>query len=123
MKGVKINKIICIYMFDKKIYHIQDFAFNIFIIISWLLYISFAVGIFIQAPQYLNTLDYYVKIYISLFLLYRFNPFRKIKFNELDRKIVFSSGIFLFTSSALNEYLKKYLEKITKQLEVSVKTK
>ena len=110
-------------MFDKKIYHIQDFAFNIFIIISWLLYISFAVGIFIQAPQYLNTLDYYVKIYISLFLLYRFNPFRKIKFNELDRKIVFSSGIFLFTSSALNEYLKKYLEKITKQLEVSVKTK
>lgn len=94
----------------KDIYKFQDFWFNLFIITSYLLYISFAVGIFKSAPQYLESLDYYVKIYISLFLLWRFNPFRKIHFTDLDRKISFSAGIFLFTTSAVNQILIKYLD-------------
>ena len=96
-------------MFSKDLNKIQNTAFNIFIITSYLLYILFAVGLFSRAPQYLETLDYYVKIYISLFLLFRFNPFRDINFTELDRKIAFSAGIFLFTTTAVNQMLIKYL--------------
>ena len=94
---------------NKELYKFQDFGFNIFIITTYSLYILFAVGIFKSAPQYLETLDYYVKIYISLFLLWRFNPFRTINFTELDRKISFSAGVFLFTTSAINQILVKYL--------------
>jgi hypothetical protein len=94
---------------QKNLYKVQDFWFNVFIIITYLLYILFAVGIFKSAPQYLEKLDYYVKIYISLFLLWRFNPFRKIIFTNLDRKIAFSAGIFLFTTSAVNQILTTYL--------------
>jgi hypothetical protein len=75
-----------------------------------LLYILFAVGLFSSAPQYIEKLDYYVKIYISLFLLWRFNPFRDLKFTDLDRKIAFSAGMFLFTTSAVNQILMKYLD-------------
>lgn len=95
---------------NKELYKFQDFWFNIFIITTYALYILFAVGIFKSAPQYLETLDYYVKIYISLFLLWRFNPFRTINFTELDRKISFSAGLFLFTTSAINQILTKYLD-------------
>jgi cytochrome c biogenesis protein CcdA len=94
---------------NKELYKFQDFWFNIFIVTTYSLYILFAVGIFKSAPQYLETLDYYVKIYISLFLLWRFNPFRTINFTELDRKISFSAGVFLFTTSAINQILVKYL--------------
>jgi len=94
---------------QKNLYKIQNFWFNIFIVVTYLLYILFAVGIFKSAPQYLESLDYYVKIYISLFLLWRFNPFRTIHFTELDRKIAFSAGIFLFTTSAVNQILTTYL--------------
>jgi len=94
---------------QKNLYKIQDFWFNTFIILTYSLYILFAVGLFKNAPQYLESLDYYVKIYISLFLLWRFNPFRKIHFTELDRKIAFSAGIFLFTTSAVNQILNNYL--------------
>lgn len=96
--------------FYKDLYKIQDFWFNVFIVTTYSLYILFAVGIFKSAPQYLESLDYYVKIYISLFLLWRFNPFRKIHFTELDRKISFSAGIFLLTTSAINQVLIKYLD-------------
>jgi len=97
---------------QKDIHEIQEFTFNIIIVISYILYGTFALGLSANSPQYLADLDYYVKIYISLFLLWRFNPFRTIKFNSLDRKIAFSSGLFLFTTSALNQILSRYLAKI-----------
>lgn len=89
-------------------YHAQNNAFTIFIIASYLSYIGLAIGIKIVSPDHLDALDYYVKIYISLFLLYRFNPFNKIVFNELDRKIAFSAGIFLITTTVINDIVQNY---------------
>jgi hypothetical protein len=92
-----------------KLSSFQNTAFNIVIIITYFLYILIAIGISSNAPKYLDDLDYYVKIYISLFLMWRFNMFQKIHFNELDQKIAFTAGFFLFTATALNEVLIKYL--------------
>jgi hypothetical protein len=92
-----------------KLSSFQNTAFNIVIIITYFLYILIAIGISSNAPKYLDDLDYYVKIYISLFLMWRFNMFQKIHFNELDQKIAFTAGFFLFTATALNEALIKYL--------------
>ena len=93
------------------IYGIQENFFNIVIFINYLLYFIIIFGISINAPDYLSSLDYYVKMYISGFLLFRFNPFRKVEFTELDRKIVFSAAIFIFTTTAINSLLITYLKK------------
>jgi hypothetical protein len=95
---------------------IQSLLFDIFIVISYLLYALITLGISIKAPDYLNELDYYIKIYISLFLLWRFNIFRKTKFTELDKKIAFSAGFFLFTTTAIHQILIKYLINIKKYI-------
>ena len=92
----------------------QNNAFTVFIILTYLIYILSIVGISKSAPVYLDDFDYYVKIYISLFLLWRFNMFRKIEFNELDRKIAFSAGLFLFTSTAVYNVLTDYVKRTTK---------
>ena len=97
---------------NTKIYHFQNNIFNIVIAISYILYGSLALGFSINAPKYLETLDYYMKIYVSLFLLWRFNPFRKIEFTELDRKIAFSAGLFIFTTSAISNILIHYLKEL-----------
>jgi hypothetical protein len=94
------------------IYGIQEKMFNIVIFINYVLYFIIILGISINAPDYLSSLDYYVKMYISGFLLLRFNPFRKVVFTELDRKIVFSAAIFIFTTTAINSLLITYLKKI-----------
>ena len=103
----------------KDLYKIQNFWFNIFIATTYFLYILFAVGIFRNAPQYLEQLDYYVKIYISLFLLWRFNPFQKIKFNELDRNIAFSAGLVILSTTILNNYFVQLKEKFKTKLQKS----
>jgi hypothetical protein len=88
----------------------QNNAFTLIIIATYLIYFLSAIGISKTAPMYLDDFDYYVKIYISLFLLWRFNMFRKIEFNELDRKIAFSAGLFLFTSTAVYTILTGYVK-------------
>jgi hypothetical protein len=76
------------------------------------LYFIIALGLSSKAPEYLSTLDYFLKIYVSLFLIYRFNPFRKIKFTELDRKVAFSAGFFVLATTTVNQILIYYLEEI-----------
>ena len=94
-------------MFSKKNLHsIQDKFFSLFIIISWTLIIISGLGLSQLAPQFLEQLDYYIRIYICLFLMWRFHPFRtNYEFTDLDRKIAFSAGLFILTTTALNEYL------------------
>ncbi len=89
----------------KELYNFQYLAFNSFIISSYILIFLTTLGLSKNAVDYLNLIDYYIRIYICLFLIYRFNPLRKIEFNELDRQIAFSAGLFLLTTSALNNYI------------------
>jgi hypothetical protein len=87
--------------------HIFDFTF----LIMYFLYFLIALGLSATAPKYLSFLDYYVKIYVSLFLIWRFNPFRNSKFTSLDKKIVFTSGLFvLFATTSITEVLISYLK-------------
>ena len=102
-------------MFNEKLNSIQERFFNTFIILSYaLIFISFF-GLSVSAHKYLESLNYYVRIYICLFLIWRFNPFRKIDtFTNLDRKIAFSAGLFIITTTALNKYIIDTKERVQK---------
>ena len=100
-------------MSTKTLYDIQNNLFNLFIIITWSLIIISALGLSQDTPKFFIDLDYYVRIYICLFLLWRFHPFRiNFKFTELDRKIAFSAGLFILTTTALNKYLLNVRDKL-----------
>jgi hypothetical protein len=93
-------------VFNSKLNDYQDKFFNFVIIILYLLVISSFLGIFDNAIHYFNDVDYYFKIYICLFLIWRFNPFRNLDtFTYLDRKIAFNAGILLFTTTVLQSYI------------------
>jgi hypothetical protein len=102
---------------NQKLYEYQIFFFNIFIVLSYVLIIISFLGFSNTAQSYLITMDYYVRIYICLFLIWRFNPFRKLdNFTDLDRKIAFSAGIFILTTSALKKYLIYFKDKISEKI-------
>lgn len=101
-------------MYKKLLNDWQNRLFNLFIFISYILIIFSALGLSKSAPKYLETLDYYVRIYICLFLIWRFNPLRSYyEFTDLDRKIAFSAGVFILTTTALNQYLLSFKDQIT----------
>jgi len=86
---------------------IHEIIFDSALYLSYFLYIVAYLQIGYYNPRYLDMLQLYMKYYVTLFLLIRFNPFTNSHFTEFDRKIVFSSAIFLFTTTAFNEYAKQ----------------
>jgi hypothetical protein len=91
---------------------IQIYVFNLVLGLTWILYFMITFNLSINAPQYLTDLQYYIKLYVSILLIWRFNPLRKIQFNELDKKIAFSAGIFLITTTAIGILIEKYLKNV-----------
>ena len=87
----------------------QNQLFDIITYTTWFLYIVIMFGLSANAPQYLDDLQYYVKLYVSIFLIYRFNSFRRVKFTGLDAKIAFSAGLFLLSTTFINNVVKSIL--------------
>jgi hypothetical protein len=84
---------------------IQYKLFTLFIILFYVFAIVSALGVYPNAQSYVETMDYYMRIYICLFLIWRFNPFSNHRFDELDKKIVFMAGVIILSTTALNQYL------------------
>lgn len=95
-----------------KFQKIQEYMFDIFIIFSWSILVLIVLGVFHGKPTYFHYIEIFVKIYIGIFLMIRYNPFKipgmEFKFTELDRKIIFSAGLIILSSSLFKEYLNIY---------------
>lgn len=97
----------------------QKWHQKIYYLLSYLtiiLYVIAFIGLSFSSPKYLLLLQEIMKIYISIILILRFNPFYKIEFNknnyEFDRKIAFASGIFLLLTTGVSTYINNILNKI-----------
>jgi cytochrome c biogenesis protein CcdA len=90
----------------KKLHNFQENAFDYTFYLMYTLIVISALGFSESAQKYIEQLDYYVRIYICLFLMWRFNPLRKqYEFTNLDAKIAFTAGFFILTTTALNQYI------------------
>jgi hypothetical protein len=87
------------------LYETNNFIFNIGITIIWILiFLSFVNFYSDKTKMILSIVSYYIRIYVCVFLIVRFNPFytmftkKKFVFTDLDRKIAYSSGITILTT-------------------------
>lgn len=96
--------------------NIQEKIFYIIVIMSYLLYGLMFAGLYSKAPRYLYLLKMGIKIYVSLFLMIRFNPYAKTTFTEFDRKIAYTAGIFLFLTTTLTDLIINYIQSVDKRL-------
>jgi len=96
---------------------IQNKTLDVILFVTYFLYFSLALGIYFISPQYINLLHDIVKIYICFFLIYRFNPFRTTKCNDLDKRIAFSAGFFLLSTTIFENILKYIISKTETNIE------
>jgi hypothetical protein len=60
---------------------------------------------------YLPVIQSTLKYFVILFLMIRFNPYSHEKFTEFDKKMVFSSSVFLLSTTAVTDFLLSYFNK------------
>lgn len=99
-----------------KIKKFSELLFLYLINASYVLYIIALLGVGGFAPQYLSYLKSFLKIYVGFLLFINYNPFtyKERKFGEIDRQLVFSSGVFLLLSSTIIGSIESYLQSNTK---------
>lgn len=105
------------YLFNlsKMTWHQKIYLYSIYI--SYFLFAIAYTGIITISPQYLQTLNTFIKYYVSLFLIIRFNPFiNNKKFDSFDRRIVFSAGMFLLLTTTAVQITKFYLKNIINEV-------
>jgi hypothetical protein len=97
---------------NKFIYNLEINFIKIFSIITKIILFLFIIGIFEEKPRNFIVINSIVKIMISLFLIYRFNKYRKkIIFTELDRKVIYSSALYIIIIS-FADIFQKFIHKI-----------
>ncbi len=74
----------------------EEYAISIFGIITTCSVILFVMGFIEDKLETILFVNFGLKIFISLYLIYKYNPFQKnnLHFTNLDRKIVFSLSIY-----------------------------
>jgi len=93
------------YLSSKKWEELQHMQYNILIFINVtyvLFYLLVIFGILTDIPKLVSGIHYFVILYVALYLIVYYNPYlelsEKYKFKEVDRKIIFTSGILLLIS-------------------------
>jgi hypothetical protein len=88
----------------KKIYKYLTYSIYILYVLAFL-------GLWASAPEYLDIFQSYLKLIISLILIYYFNPFTKtnIKYYHLHKEVAFTAGIFLLTSISFDSLRGLYI--------------
>lgn len=96
----------------KQVYNYSLYAWYILYFLSFL-------GLYAKAPQYLTTVDLILRMYVSLFLIIRYNPYTNVKFTEFDKKIIFSAGVFLILSTTITSVFVTDIKEKTAQVALS----
>ena len=86
--------------------------FHWFDIITLIMFCIFIFGFIYNIPYIFIQFNFIIKVLISIYLIYKFNDFRKdtVKFTILDKKICYSAGIYLFLFSfadVINSYFRE----------------
>lgn len=88
-------------------------GFYLFLIFTiYIFYFLVLVGII---PRNYGLIDLSIKVlhtFICLFLMIRFNPFRKHELREFDANLIFAAGAVLFINMGVGEYMNGTIVKL-----------
>jgi len=99
---------------------ILESTFDVTVIVIHVAYLALVFGLVEKQPEILENVDFWLKVFMAVFLILRFNPFTTIKFTEFDRKVVFATGVFLFTVTIVNNYLKSYVDNLKTKIQTTI---
>uniref|UniRef100_A0A6C0JWE1 Uncharacterized protein n=1 Tax=viral metagenome TaxID=1070528 RepID=A0A6C0JWE1_9ZZZZ len=63
------------------------------------------IGVLYVNPNLVETISNSVRLFVCLFLLIRFHPFRKYILHKYDGQVIFTAALFLLTNEAIEKYI------------------
>tara|TARA_E500000178_G_C16882719_1_gene689776 strand:+ start:190 stop:480 length:291 start_codon:yes stop_codon:yes gene_type:complete len=83
-----------------------EILFNYLTYFYYIITVLALIGVYTITPGYLDELKTFIKIFVSLILIYKFNPLReKVYCSKFDKKIIFNAGIYLLLTTFISDFL------------------
>ena len=98
-----INKYINNLFFEFKIQKPHEKIYTLSLYFVYLLYVLSYFYDY-KYSKYINFIRMYLKYYVIIFLIIKFNPFTKINCTRFDKFIIFQSAIFLLLTTHIIKY-------------------
>ena len=102
---------------DNMLDKIKKPLYIFFMMVLYVSYFLIFAGLYYINQSYIHTFSTLLQIFVSLFLVIRFNPFRKPELREFDANIIFSCAILLLMNAGLTQIVKNNLKTVTNDLE------
>lgn len=91
---------------ESAVEHIKKPAYKGMIAILYATYIATYFGLLYVNPEYIQLLSKLIRLFICVFLIIRFNPFRSHhKLREFDGELIFASAILLLTDLGITQFV------------------
>jgi len=74
-------------------------------VLPYALYLIALLGVLYVKPSYIQLLGNIMQIYVALFLIFRFNPYRKHEIRPHDDQIILGSAFLLLTNAGVTSYI------------------
>ena len=101
----------------ENVYYTLLYAFYILYIL-----VILNLAYFQSVTTYLPLIQSALKYFVILFLMIRFNPYSNEKITDFDKKIIFSSSLFLLSTTAVTDAILSYFNKnVTNKVGLNVK--
>lgn len=76
-----------------------------------LLLVAIYLGAVYINPEYIDNASAFIRIFVCIFLLIRFHPFRKHRLHRYDGQIIFIAAMFLLTNEGITQYILSNFDK------------
>ena len=78
-------------------------------VVYYILFSFSLLGIYLISPLYLPILTNFIKLYISILLIWKFNPYySNTHIQSHERNLIFSSAIYLLLTTTFGDILQEY---------------
>lgn len=73
-------------------------------------YVLALLGIVYIDPMQINKLNIAVQLFVCMFLIWRFHPFRSHELRKYDSQLIFGSAVFLLANLGITQFILNYVK-------------
>uniref|UniRef100_A0A6C0HID0 Uncharacterized protein n=1 Tax=viral metagenome TaxID=1070528 RepID=A0A6C0HID0_9ZZZZ len=90
--------------FERMLENIAPYFLEVLLVLHASLFFIY-IGVVYVNPTLIETLSSIVRLFVCMFLIIRFNPFKKPILHKYDSQVIFAAALFLLTNQAIEKYV------------------
>lgn len=93
--------------YGKRFENITPYFLRTLLLLHASLFFIFIGAVYIN-PELVELISNTVRLFVCLFLLFRFHPFKKYTLHKYDGDVIFTAALFLLTNEVIEKYILTY---------------